>query len=162
MEKQLFFDPELCSGCRTCELVCSLYYTGECRPTRSRRRVIEAKALTFVPMACQQCKDAPCMKVCPANAISRDEKTAATVINSEKCIGCKLCMIACPFGAINEDPVDKNMVKCDLCGGEPQCVNFCPTGALCFVSPDSFSYDRKKSSAEKFAELVVPTLQGGE
>ncbi len=72
------------------------------------------------------------MKVCPAHAISRDEKTNAVVLDQEKCAGCKMCILACPYGNIHFDHVKLVSHKCDLCGGDPRCVTHCISGALQF------------------------------
>lgn len=70
------------------------------------------------------------MDACPVNAIHRDFRTSALLVNHDICIGCKECMIACPCGAIGFDSVKQLMFKCDLCHGDPQCVKWCPRDAL--------------------------------
>ena len=54
----------------------------------------------------------------------------------EKCVGCKVCTIACPFGTINYAQATGKVVKCDLCGGDPQCAAACPTAAITYVDAD--------------------------
>ena len=73
--KVLAISPEKCTGCRLCELVCSVFHDGVSNASRSRIKVIkwEAEGI-YIPMSCQQCQDAPCKIVCPVKAISRDEK----------------------------------------------------------------------------------------
>jgi len=63
----------------------------------------------------------------------RRNKAGAVVVDEEKCTGCGLCVMACPYGAVRLDPVTGKAIKCDLCGGEPVCVKHCPFGALAFV-----------------------------
>jgi len=104
-----------------------------------------------VPVMCMQCEEACCVKVCPVGAIEADENGAA-VMNSEKCIVCKMCMSACPLGNISFSPVAKKMFKCDLCGGDPKCAKFCPSGAIAFVDPYE-QPERKKAVAEKFKDV---------
>ena len=127
-------DSEICSGCRTCEAVCSLSHEGVVSPGLSRIQVItwpfEGYRSEVYP--CLQCEDAPCLAACPVDAISVDETTAALVIDGEACTGCRACMEACPQkpSRIRCQP-DKNIcIKCDLCGGEPLCVKYCMEGAL--------------------------------
>ena len=68
------------------------------------------------------------MKVCPEEAIYRGEK--AVLISEEKCIGCRACIDACPFGAILIDSKTLKPIKCDLCNGNPACVTVCPKDAI--------------------------------
>jgi carbon-monoxide dehydrogenase iron sulfur subunit len=119
---------ELCTGCQICELVCSLTKTGTINPYLARIKVTRSSengACTVV--MCRHCKNPPCRDACPVpQAMYLDERTGAVVINEESCIGCFACADACPFGAIQIGP-NKEVLKCDLCGGEPICVKYCPT-----------------------------------
>ncbi len=76
------------------------------------------------------------MYACPTEALYVDGRTGARSIDSEKCTGCGLCREACPqypATPIMCDPERNICLKCDLCGGEPLCVKFCPAAALRFV-----------------------------
>ena len=84
-------------------------------------------------------------------SLAYDENNAV-VMNSSKCIGCKLCMNACPLGNIGVNTEKKQMHKCDLCGGDPKCVKFCPSGALVFEDPAD-SQDRRKAVAAAFKDV---------
>ena len=98
--KLIVVDPETCTGCRLCEFVCSLKHDGVINPGRSRIRVITwNKDGTYVPISCQQCQNAPCISACPRKAIYRDNIIDCVIVNSDLCIGCKMCVAACPFGA---------------------------------------------------------------
>jgi anaerobic carbon-monoxide dehydrogenase iron sulfur subunit len=123
-----------CTGCRTCELVCSLYHFGECNPAKSAIRVIrrEKDGLVFcLPLVCQRCQPAPCTDACPTQAISRDE-AGDLKFNPDACTDCDLCIMACPVGVISFTP-DKNLIHCDLCDGEPECVPACHASCLSVV-----------------------------
>lgn len=146
-DKVIIFDPDLCSGCMYCVSACSTYNAGATSMFRSCIHIVrhEGHALTrideeddliFDMVNCQQCDEPYCMNACPVMAIKRDAVTGAMLIDHDKCIGCQMCMISCPFGAIFYDRERKSSVKCDLCGGDPQCVKFCPTGALQFISKE--------------------------
>lgn len=155
MEKILLFDVRKCTGCKTCELACSLYQTGVCNPASSRRKTIHFDDdILDVPMQCQQCDDPACMNVCPAEAIYLDEATGAKCINEDKCIGCKMCTIACPFGAITVDPLTKKVVKCDLCSGEPACEKFCPTGAIEYISAHAYDLMRQRERIGQVKKMI--------
>lgn len=154
MAKILMISPEKCTGCRTCELACSFQHTQEFNPERSRIKVLTWENAGFsIPMMCQQCDDAPCVRVCPVNAIYRSEETGAMIVNNEKCIRCKLCVQACPFGNNTYDAVSHSIIKCDLCGGDPQCAKFCPSGALSYCENSAGNLVKRKATAEKFKEL---------
>lgn len=155
-------DYKKCTGCRLCELVCSVMHEGVSNPARSRIKIMkwESEGL-YVPVTCQQCEDAPCMNVCPVKAIYRDEETGAVMVDDFKCIGCRSCVAVCPFGAMNYSIIDKKVFKCDLCGGDPQCARFCDVNAIQYVDTDQISVFKKKEAAERFytAQKDIETLQ---
>jgi glutamate synthase small subunit-like protein len=104
-----------------------------------------AKIKTAV--TCRHCEDAPCVQVCPTAALSHDVDSIR--LSKEKCIGCKTCVLACPFGAISmveesvtvaDRPTSRiSAHKCDLCTSDaksPACVAACPTGAVKVFSPE--------------------------
>jgi len=134
MSKVLVIDVEKCTGCRLCEAVCSTVNEGVSNPARSRVKVVrfEWDGLQ-VPTVCQQCEDAACVAVCPVKALTRDEALGCVRVNYELCIGCRVCMMACPFGAMSFDPVNNRVIKCELCDGDPACVRFCEPGAIQYV-----------------------------
>ncbi len=153
MYKILSADLEKCTGCRTCELVCSMKHHDEYNPQKSRIRVYNfVEQGYFVPVVCLHCNEAYCEKVCPAGAITvnYDEKKGvrAVQISKEKCVGCKMCIFACPFGNVRfiEDGYSD---KCDLCGGDPECVKSCAKEALKFKEVSASYMQKVKSTAEK-------------
>ena len=99
--KQLVIHPERCTACRMCELACSMEHEGVFDPSRSRIQVeIFLEDAFYLPMACYHCDDYPCGQVCPTEAIVKDLSTKWITVIDEKCIGCKMCMQACPFGVM--------------------------------------------------------------
>lgn len=70
------------------------------------------------------------MKACDTGALVRNVETGAIEVNADRCIGCGLCEIACPFGHMHFNLQTGKSEKCDLCGGDPACARFCPHGAL--------------------------------
>lgn len=130
-------DESLCVGCRTCEIVCSLFRSRANAPELSRIRVrSDFLQVDFVPNMCFQCTDPPCMQACPIDAMFIDEKTGAIVVNEAICIGCRACIEECGVHfsppRLWVDPVRQVVLKCDLCGGDPQCVRFCTAGAITY------------------------------
>lgn len=159
-------NPDLCIGCRTCMIGCVVAHEGkhifEVDPDsysfNPKLHVVKTADLT-VPVQCKHCENPACMAVCPAGAISRKEH--CIVIDAEKCMGCKSCMDACPFGAINmtvqmghtqTDGTEKMVAnKCDLCYGNacgPACVRVCPTEALTLVTEAEFETAMEKKRTE--------------
>lgn len=142
--------PEKCVACRTCEIVCSLTKTGQCNPKEARIRVVVFDEEGFFsPTVCFQCKEAWCVRACPAFAIQRNEETGALVVDQDRCVGCRMCTMVCPFGQIFLSRNTAKSAKCDLCDGDPMCVKFCPTGALQFEKMDSLPAERRKTLARK-------------
>jgi len=134
--KMLMVDPERCTGCRLCEITCSVMHTGVSNPARARIHVIKWEDQGFyLPMSCRQCEDAACMTVCPKEAIYRDKAIERVMIDDDRCIGCKMCVSACPFGA-------------------PQCVRFCDMGAVDYVETTRFQYQRMREAGENLSELM--------
>ncbi len=154
MAKTLYIDYEKCTGCRLCELVCAVKHYGISNPMRARIKVMKwEQEGIYIPMSCQQCQDAPCQNICPVKAISRDEELSRVMVDYDKCIGCRLCVAVCPFGAMSFNVIDRQVLKCDLCDGDPQCVRFCDRKAVDFVSPDEVSIDKRRTAAERFSKV---------
>ncbi len=150
MEKSLHIDASKCTGCLQCELACSFENEGIFNPTKSRIKVFEFEHGRYsVPYTCTQCSEAWCMEACPVDAIVINLVTGAKDVVEDRCVGCKVCTIACPFGAVNYNKDTGTVIKCDLCGGNPACAEACPTQAITFVDSDSTGYDRMRNWAEK-------------
>ena len=114
-------DPASCVACRNCEYACAFRQSGGLRAARSHIRVnFYPEERVCIPLTCMHCDEAWCLEVCPAAAISRDPGTGAVVIDADRCAGCKMCLLACPYG---QHPLRRREPgvsrKCDLCGGRP-------------------------------------------
>jgi len=139
----LTLDVSRCTNCRACELACSFTKEGVFSPELSRIQVVSVHSQGVnVPIFCIHCEEAPCMEVCPFDAIDRDEELSVVQINAALCTNCDLCLEACPIGAV-QIPRDRQIAMiCDLCGGAPVCVEHCIYGALRFEGrPDSVFQD---------------------
>ncbi len=133
MKYRFVVTPDLCTGCRTCELACSFAHTVKGKPGYSRIKVIDSGTKDlWIPLTCLQCDDAACVKSCLLDALRRNPDTGAVELNQEKCVRCLACVAACPFGCSLLDTQHDMVVKCDLCGGDPVCAHFCPSHALSF------------------------------
>jgi len=115
-----------CSGCRRCEIACSLHHEGSIWPAASRVRVFMLVPGVEIPHLCAQCDDYPCVAACPVEEVLIvSEKTGAVLVDREKCISCGKCIDACPGKIPFLHPGDKKAVICDLCDGDPECAKAC-------------------------------------
>lgn len=152
MNRFIAANPSNCIGCRTCEIACVLAHSDGAgvealAPDRFKPRLHMVKtATTSTAVMCHHCEDAPCVNTCPSHAIVYRQNSVQ--IEQERCLGCKSCVLACPFGAMEvvTVPAHKRFAgvtlnlgvkaqahKCDLCvdhPGGPACVSVCPTNAL--------------------------------
>jgi Fe-S-cluster-containing hydrogenase component 2 len=129
--KRILVEPPSCVGCRICELACSYRHNGVFSPSLSRVTVLKVDKYGLdLPLFCRQCEICPPLEACPTGALTR---TGGGCIRLERgdCIGCGLCVDACPYDGIKLDG-SSNPLICDLCGGSPVCVERCPTQALSF------------------------------
>ncbi len=169
-EKIIVFDPEHCSGCMRCMTACSTYNNGATSLVKSCIHIVrheghaitkadEEDDLVFDMITCQQCEEPRCMYFCPTLAIERDSTTQAMTINRDKCIVCRMCVVSCPFGAILYDTDRKQVIKCELCGGEPQCVKFCPTDALQFLPKKLLHLPKRNRLAKMMTQFRARAME---
>ena len=153
MTKLLMIHADKCTGCENCVLACSFNHEKYFRPAATRIHVFtwEREGIS-VPMMCQQCGDAPCIKVCPTGAMHRMTGAGVVYLDSKKCIMCKMCTHACPFGNAVYDSFTNSILKCDECEGDPACVRMCPNKALEFVEDTVSTRSCTKAFAGKFKE----------
>lgn len=152
-------DVTKCTGCRGCQVACKQWndlaaektaFSGSYEnppriggTTWTKVKFIEEKQadgkarFLFRKLQCMHCTQASCIEVCPAGAISKLDN-GTTIIDQNRCIGCKNCTVACPFGAVGFDPATGTSRKCWFCQNrlennlKPACVKACPPGALQF------------------------------
>jgi carbon-monoxide dehydrogenase iron sulfur subunit len=149
-------DPSKCTGCGICEYACSQEKGDVWSPLRSRIRVVRMKPLLNFSLACRSCEDAKCVTACPEKALSQSENTGILLVDEKKCEGCDWCVQACPYGGITIHPDTRKVVTCDLCGGDPQCVQFCPEEALVIVNSDE---EAEKLFNDAISRLPAETEQ---
>lgn len=131
MNRLIIIDSSKCTGCCMCQIACSIHRNGQCEPSLARILIWrDEKAGLFIPMTCRQCADPPCAAACLMNVISKDDESGVTIRNLEGCISCRVCQVACPFDACSYNYLHDWVENCDQCGGDPQCVKYCPYGAL--------------------------------
>ena len=134
MPKTIIIDHDKCTGCLMCAQACSLVKTGTFNPAASRIRIVdwEDRGITN-PIVCQHCAEPVCLPSCPEGAISKDPRSGLVRIDPERCTNCTVCRKVCPYAGPVLSPVEKQVVLCDHCGGEPTCVSVCPTAALQYL-----------------------------
>ncbi|MDI6642027.1 MAG: 4Fe-4S binding protein [Elusimicrobiota bacterium] len=172
MKKIIFVDPQKCLACKSCELACAVEHSEskilekaiEEYPLPEKRIFVEqiSDLLTIynlpitLPLQCRHCEDAPCVKICPTKALEKIDPDSPVTIKNELCIGCKWCILVCPFGVIKLNLQGKAIIKCDLCidrvkeGKEPACVSACPTRALKYKSVDEITSVTRKAALKKY------------
>jgi len=150
MNKMLIIDYHKCVGCRNCEMICSLVHEGVCSSALSRIRVAkDERAGWNVPISCALCEKPLCVMVCPVGASVKQQESGLVIIDEQRCIGCRQCVQACPFGHANFNTLKGIAFKCDQCGGEPNCAQFCWTGAITFEPLEEAIRQRRQETAQR-------------
>ena len=171
----LVVNADLCTGCQRCEINCTLTNDGVCSSYISRVKIQRRLNLdgagngllsgtdncwVYFPDTCRQCEDPACGNACPQKAITTDSR-GIRVVDTDKCIGCGYCHMACPYNVPEVDRSQGHSVKCDGCadrvaaGKNPMCVDACPLRALDFGPVEEIS---KLGERASIAPLPDPSL----
>jgi len=113
---------------------------------RAAIHVVRREPSIDTPLVCLHC--GICLGSCPRDLIKRNDKTGAIELDTAGCKFCGQCITSCPYGMITIDKADKHAVKCDLCGGDPECVKHCREKAILYVDIDRVALHRREAAAK--------------
>jgi Fe-S-cluster-containing dehydrogenase component len=183
----LLYDSTLCVGCQACTEACRranhmryseddvLHYTND-RLSEYSKSIIKkyespAGEVAFMKMQCMHCVDPACASACMLGSFQKRIGGAVTW-NPEKCVGCRYCQVACPFGVpqFEWDSAVPHMVKCELCahivkeGGMPACADVCPREAVIYGRYDDLlaeAHRRLEEDPDRYEPSVYGEFEGG-
>jgi len=171
MAKMILVEVAKCLGCRSCQLGCAVAHSEAkellgaiAEGARPRLTIVSAGDMA-VPLQCRQCEDAPCVAICPTGALTRPDADGPVATNDDLCIGCKSCMLVCPFGVISVGRKGRAIIKCDLCtarlqaGEQPACVEACPTHALKYGDIEEAIGEARRRAAQETRRAQEARLQ---
>jgi Fe-S-cluster-containing dehydrogenase component/formate-dependent nitrite reductase membrane component NrfD len=135
-----------CIGCHACTIACKAEHDIPVGANRCWVKTVEKGSFPdtqrlFLPVLCNQCEEAPCMNICPTSALFR-RRDGIVDLNNSACIGCRACMVACPYDQLFIDPNTRTAEKCNFCANrienelQPACVSVCPTECRIFGDLD--------------------------
>ena len=168
--KFVIADPRKCVGCKACMAACLVKHFVPNDVPIARLNVVNVGEGMTAPILCHHCEDAPCAAACPTAALYRDGDRVGVAL--ERCIGCRSCVVACPFGAV--DVVERYdakslgdlmvgaapraaVIKCDRCVDRPNgpaCIEACTSFALQLVSESSLDANVKGKRREAAASAL--------
>jgi anaerobic carbon-monoxide dehydrogenase iron sulfur subunit len=165
--KSVIYSRERCLSCHSCELACAVEHsvskslmTALNEPVKSVSRIFienNNHSPFSLPLKCSHCNPAPCVSACPSGAIKRDNYSETIQIDNARCIGCRNCLLNCPFGVLTFKPDNCNHslkiipIKCNECihksGNDsiPSCVEACKTSALQYCEINDEMRKRRKN-----------------
>ncbi len=142
-KRKLKYDPKKCIACRSCEIACAVGHSQgkdlfvairEAEVSLPRVKVFdcESQEIKNFPIACRHCDEPKCVEACISNALTKNPETGMVEYDKDKCVGCWMCVMACPYGAIRPNYKTKKVIRCDLCVDEdtPRCAKNCPVKAI--------------------------------
>lgn len=174
-KKVIYVDIEKCTGCKACMIACAIEHSRSKNlfqaifesPVPQPRINVEAARWYSVPLMCMHCEKSPCIQACPTAALYRTFE-GLVLVCEEYCVGCRVCILACPFGVLKLDQTRGIIFKCDLCmerlkkGLNPACVEACRTKALAYGElEDMMKEVRRKRALDATTSVGVPFEKGG-
>lgn len=175
MSKALLYDATLCIGCKQCEAACAeqnkLPYddkvAAQDQQSANKFTVVLTKGDKFMRRLCMNCEDPACASVCPVAAI-RKTPQGPVIYEASRCMGCRYCMVACPFGVPKYEwgALNPKVQKCTMCGfdrvllgKQTACAEICPTAATKFGDREELIAEAKKRIQDNPSNYV-PHIYG--
>jgi anaerobic dimethyl sulfoxide reductase subunit B (iron-sulfur subunit) len=179
-QNAFYYDGTRCTGCKTCVFACKdknnlglgtayrkvyEYTGGETR--KDQNGICTTSCWSYyLSIPCNHCDAPACVKVCPTGAMHKDASTGLVTVDSQRCIGCGYCHMACPYNVPKVDREKGHSVKCDGCtdlvsGGEkPACVMACPARAIQFGTVEQMSKMGERAAVAPLPDpsYTVPNL----
>lgn len=175
--KRVYVDFSRCLGCKTCEIACATAHSSSRRPEAPlqldlyvaiaedpapapRVRVIPISTTYYpqisMPIQCRHCEKPLCVAACVTGALGK-EPEGLVYFKAERCIGCRMCVMLCPYGAVRVDRRIGTAVKCDLCPQEdtPACVKSCPTKALIYAEEEEILKTKYSDISRALEAMLV-------
>jgi Fe-S-cluster-containing dehydrogenase component/formate-dependent nitrite reductase membrane component NrfD len=157
-------DLRKCIGCHACTIACKAEHqipigVNRCWVKTVEKGVFPATRRLFFPVLCNQCDDAPCARICPTNALFK-RRDGIVDLQGDACIGCRACMVACPYDQLFIDPNTRTAEKCNFCANRvenellPACVSVCPTECRIFGDLDD-----PESEVARIAQLETAAVR---
>lgn len=145
--KRIYAIEKWCIDCKRCEVACKTFHSASKDPVKAfkvenapdARVRVEGNLQMSIAVNCRHCPNPACVTACISGAMQKNPETGIVTSDPDKCVGCRTCVSACPFGAVRVEHV---ALKCDLCGdgkgepGDPSCVAACPNRALIYVESE--------------------------
>jgi Fe-S-cluster-containing dehydrogenase component len=155
--KIVYVEIDRCLACLSCQRICTIQQVKKNRGDSANIFVkVDLDRRRIAAATCMQCDSAACMTACPAQALRRDPLSKAVVVDRESCIGCGTCVTACPYGSVYLDEIRRVAAKCDLCEGDPRCVQACMSQALHFGDLEDLLDAKRRQDNKHLAVRAMP------
>ena len=159
-------DLRKCIGCHACTIACKAEHDIPVGVNRCWVKTVEQGTFPdtqrfFFPVLCNQCDEAPCAKICPTNALFK-RPDGIVDLYGDSCIGCRACMVACPYDQLFIDPNTRTAEKCNFCANRvenellPACVSVCPTECRIFGDLDDPASEVAQIAARELTRVRKP------